>query len=49
MLNNVAPDVPTAEARVLAVTQGRLAGKAFGQTATAVAWRTKPSWYLITG
>jgi len=48
MLNNIAPDIPAAEARILAVTQGRLAGKAFGQTVTAIAWRTKPSWYIVT-
>jgi pimeloyl-ACP methyl ester carboxylesterase len=36
MLKNIAPDLPVEEARALAVTQGRLAGKAFGQ-AVAVA------------
>jgi pimeloyl-ACP methyl ester carboxylesterase len=44
----VAPDLPVAEARVLAATQGRLAGAAFGQTVTAVAWKTKPCWYVVT-
>jgi pimeloyl-ACP methyl ester carboxylesterase len=48
VLKNIAPDIPEAEARVLAVTQGRLAGKAFGQTVTAAAWKTKPSWYIVT-
>jgi len=48
MLQNVAPDIPADEARVLAVTQGRLAGAAFGQTVTEVAWKTKPSWYALT-
>jgi pimeloyl-ACP methyl ester carboxylesterase len=48
MVQNVAPDLPVAEARVLAVTQGRLAGAAFGQTVTAAAWKTKPAWYAIT-
>jgi len=33
MLKNISPDLPVEEARALAVTQGRLAGKAFGQTA----------------
>jgi pimeloyl-ACP methyl ester carboxylesterase len=47
-LNNIAPDIPTAEARALAVTQGRLAGKAFGQTVTVAAWKTKPSWFIVT-
>jgi pimeloyl-ACP methyl ester carboxylesterase len=48
MLQNVAPDLPADEARVLAVTQGRLAGAAFAQTVKEVAWKTKPSWYGIT-
>jgi pimeloyl-ACP methyl ester carboxylesterase len=48
VLKNIAPDIPEAEARVLAVTQGRLAGKAFEQTVTEAAWKTKPSWYIVT-
>jgi pimeloyl-ACP methyl ester carboxylesterase len=47
-LNNIAPDMPAEEARVLAATQGRLAGKAFEQTVTVAAWRTKPSWFIVT-
>jgi hypothetical protein len=48
VLKNIAPDIPEMEARVLAATQGRLAGKAFGQTVTAAAWKMKPSWYIVT-
>jgi pimeloyl-ACP methyl ester carboxylesterase len=48
MITNVAPDVPEANARILAVTQGRLAGVAFGQTTAEAAWKTKPSWFIIT-
>jgi pimeloyl-ACP methyl ester carboxylesterase len=48
MVQNVAPDLPAADARVLAATQSRLAGAAFGQTVTAVAWKEKPSWYAMT-
>ena len=48
VLKNIAPDIPVAEARVLAVTQRRLAGKAFGQTVTVAAWRSKPSWFIVT-
>jgi pimeloyl-ACP methyl ester carboxylesterase len=48
MVRNVAPDVQEADARILAVTQGRLAASAFGQTATVAAWKTKPSWFIIT-
>jgi len=48
MAGNLAPDLPAAEARVLAATQGRLAAVAFGQTVTIAAWKTKPSWYVVT-
>jgi pimeloyl-ACP methyl ester carboxylesterase len=48
MLANIAPDVPAAEARVLAVTQGRLAATAFEQTVVVAAWKKKPSWFIVT-
>ena len=48
VITNIAPDVPEADARILAVTQGRLAGVAFGQTAAEAAWKTKPAWFIIT-
>ena len=48
MVTNVAPDIAEADARALAATQGRLAGKAFGQTVTMVAWKTKPTWFIVT-
>jgi len=48
MVKNIAPDIAEADARALAATQGRLAGRAFGQSVTAVAWRTKPSWFIVT-
>jgi pimeloyl-ACP methyl ester carboxylesterase len=48
MVTNVAPDLAIAEARVLAVTQGRLAAKAFNQTVISAAWKTKPTWFIVT-
>jgi pimeloyl-ACP methyl ester carboxylesterase len=48
MLQNVAPDVPIAEAKSLAATQGRLAERAFGQSVTRASWRMKPSWFIVT-
>ena len=48
MLENIAPDLPAAEARVLAATQGRLAGRAFEESVTVAAWQTKPSWFIVT-
>jgi pimeloyl-ACP methyl ester carboxylesterase len=47
-LKNIAPDLPAEEARVLAVTQGRLAGKAFEQAVAVAAWKTRPSWFIVT-
>jgi pimeloyl-ACP methyl ester carboxylesterase len=48
MIDNIAPDLSLDEAQVLATTQGRLAGKAFEQTVAAVAWKVKPSWFIVT-
>ena len=48
VLKNFAPDIPVAEAKALAVTQGPLAAKTFGQTVTAAAWKTKPSWFVVS-
>jgi pimeloyl-ACP methyl ester carboxylesterase len=42
-----APDLPDTEQQTLAVTQGPIAEVAFGTPATAPAWRTKPSWYMV--
>jgi pimeloyl-ACP methyl ester carboxylesterase len=32
----------------MAATQGRLAGTAFEQTVSVAAWKTKPTWYIVT-
>lgn len=42
-----AADVPEDVTKVLAVAQRPLAAAAFTETATAAAWRTKPSWALV--
>ncbi|WP_406090738.1 alpha/beta fold hydrolase [Streptomyces sp. NBC_01013] len=44
-----AADVPAAVTQVLAVAQRPLAASAFAETATAAAWKTKPSWALVAG
>lgn len=41
------PDVPKAEARVHAVTQGPLSGAVFATKFTNAAWKTRPSWYVV--
>jgi pimeloyl-ACP methyl ester carboxylesterase len=47
-INNVAPDLPEQDARVMTVTQGPLAATAFGQAAKAAAWKNKPCWYAMS-
>ncbi|WP_406433371.1 alpha/beta hydrolase [Streptomyces sp. NBC_01589] len=42
-----AADVPAAVTKVLAVAQRPLAAGAFTETASAAAWKTKPSWALV--
>ena len=47
-VNNVAPDLPARDAKVMTVTQGPLAAKGFEQTVKVAAWRNKPSWYILS-
>jgi pimeloyl-ACP methyl ester carboxylesterase len=42
-----AQDLPETEQQTLAVTQGPVAEVALGTPATAPAWHTKPSWYMV--
>jgi len=42
-----AQDLPETEKQTLAATQGPVAAVAFGTLATAPAWYTKPSWYMV--
>lgn len=42
-------DVPADVTKVLAVAQRPLAAAAFEETASAAAWKTKPSWALVAG
>ena len=43
-----ASDVPERETRVMAATQKPLFGGILSQAPAAAAWRTIPSWYLVT-
>jgi pimeloyl-ACP methyl ester carboxylesterase len=43
-----AQDISAAKSRVLAATQGPIRGSAFADKVTVAAWRSKPSWYLVT-
>ncbi|MFJ8361038.1 alpha/beta hydrolase [Streptomyces sp. NPDC093984] len=44
-----AADVPAEVTKVLAAAQRPLASAAFEETASAAAWKTKPSWALVAG
>ena len=48
MMDNFAADLPKSEARTLFVTQGPLAASTFGDKVTVPAWRTVPSWYVVS-
>jgi pimeloyl-ACP methyl ester carboxylesterase len=48
VVKHFASDLPEKEARVVAATQGPIAGAAFGAQVSAVAWKTKPSWYIVS-
>lgn len=41
-------DVPETEASIMAATQKPLAGSTFTATLKSVAWKTIPSWYLVS-
>ncbi|MET0266973.1 MAG: alpha/beta hydrolase [Duganella sp.] len=44
----MAHDVPLEKVRILAATQQPIAASAFAQKVGTAAWRTRPSWYLMT-
>lgn len=44
---NFAQDVPAAKAALIAATQGPIAAKAFGDTTTVAAWKTKANYYIV--
>jgi len=46
--NVFANDVPENEAAVLAATQKPIAGAIFGEDVKAAAWKTIPSWYIVS-
>jgi pimeloyl-ACP methyl ester carboxylesterase len=47
VVKHFAWDLPAAEARVLAATQGPIVASAFDTKVSNVAWKTKPSWYIV--
>jgi pimeloyl-ACP methyl ester carboxylesterase len=45
--HHFAQDVPAAQTTLMTVTQGPVRGKNFEEKATAAAWKSKPSWYVL--
>jgi pimeloyl-ACP methyl ester carboxylesterase len=41
-------DLPEAEARIMAATQKPLSGSVFEASVSAAAWKTVPSWYVVS-
>ncbi|WDZ96914.1 alpha/beta hydrolase [Herbaspirillum sp. WKF16] len=46
--SDFAQDVPAKQAAVMAATQGPIALKAFGEKVSVAAWKTRPSWYIVS-
>lgn len=44
---NFAQDLPKAEARLIAATQGPIQSRAFGEPVSIAAWKTKPNYYIV--
>jgi len=42
-----AQDLPAAQTKVMAVTQGPIFAKAFDEKLTNAAWKSKPSWFIV--
>jgi pimeloyl-ACP methyl ester carboxylesterase len=43
-----APDIPKAQASLIAVTQGPVRAANFEEKVTAAAWKSKPTWAIVT-
>jgi len=48
VVKHFASDLPAKEARVVAATQGPINVSAFEAKVSGVAWKTKPSWYIVS-
>jgi pimeloyl-ACP methyl ester carboxylesterase len=47
VLQDFAPDLPSAEAEIIASTQGPIAAATFTTKLTHAAWTSKPSWFIV--
>jgi pimeloyl-ACP methyl ester carboxylesterase len=48
VVKHFASDLPPGEARVVAATQGPVHVSAFATKVSNVAWKTKPSWFIVS-
>ena len=48
ILDYFAPDIPKAEAKLIAASQGKLHKDVLDQRITVAAWKTKPSWFIVS-
>ena len=48
MARHFGQDLPAAETRLMAATQGPIRASSFDEKPTAAAWKTKPSWFVLT-
>ena len=48
IINYFAPDLPVEEARLIAVSQGKLHKKVLDERITTAAWEQKPSWFVVS-
>jgi len=47
VMEDFAPDLPVAQRKLIAATQGATNGAIFGAKVTNAAWKTKPTWYVV--
>jgi pimeloyl-ACP methyl ester carboxylesterase len=43
-----APDIPKADAKLIASSQGKLATKSLDEKVTIAAWKNKPNWFVVS-
>jgi pimeloyl-ACP methyl ester carboxylesterase len=47
VMESFAPDLPLAQRKIVAATQGATNGSVFAAKVNNVAWKSKPSWYVV--
>jgi len=47
VMESFAPDLPLAQRKIVAATQGATNSSVFGSKVTVAAWKNKPSWYVV--